>query len=44
MELQLQKNGYQLKKSLKSSNNQIGFILVAIDTGDCGIARLREHI
>jgi len=29
------------KKLLESSNNQVGFILVAIDTGDCGIARLR---
>ncbi|MDH3736928.1 MAG: mRNA surveillance protein Pelota, partial [Nitrosopumilus sp.] len=29
------------KNLLKSSNNQIGFVLVAIDTGDCGIARLR---
>jgi protein pelota len=29
------------KKLLESSNNQIGFVLVAIDTGDCGIARLR---
>ena len=29
------------KNLLESSNNQIGFILVAIDTGDCGIARLR---
>ncbi len=26
---------------LESSNNQTGFVLVAIDTGDCGIARLR---
>ena len=43
MGLQFQrKNGYQLKKDLlESSNNQIGFVLVAIDTGDCGIARLR---
>ena len=24
-----------------SSNNQVSFVLVAIDTGDCGIARLR---
>ena len=29
------------KKLLESSNNQIGFVFVAIDTGDCGIARLR---
>jgi protein pelota len=29
------------KSLLESSNNQVGFILVAIDTGDCGIARLR---
>ena len=29
------------KKLLESSNNQIGFVLVAIDTADCGIARLR---
>ena len=29
------------KKLLESCNNQIGFILVAIDRGDCGIARLR---
>jgi len=29
------------KNLLVSSNNQIGFVLVAIDTGDCGIARLR---
>ena len=29
------------KKLLESSNNQIGFVLVAIDTTDCGIARLR---
>jgi len=29
------------KKLLESSNNQVGFVLVAIDTGDCGIARLR---
>ncbi|MFB3113567.1 MAG: mRNA surveillance protein pelota [Nitrosopumilaceae archaeon] len=29
------------KKLLVSSNNQVGFVLVAIDTGDCGIARLR---
>lgn len=28
------------KKLLESSNNQIGFILIAIDTSDCGIARL----
>jgi len=26
---------------LESSNNQVGFVLVAIDTGDSGIARLR---
>jgi len=29
------------KNLLVSSNNQGGFVLVAIDTGDCGIARLR---
>ena len=29
------------KNLLVSSNNQAGFLLVAIDTGDCGIARLR---
>ena len=29
------------KNLLESSNNQIGFILVAVDTADCGIARLR---
>ena len=29
------------KTLLESSNNQIGFVLVAIDTADCGIARLR---
>ena len=29
------------KSLLVSSNNQTGFLLVAIDTGDCGIARLR---
>jgi len=29
------------KKLLESSNNQISFVLVAIDTADCGIARLR---
>ena len=29
------------KKLLESCNNQIGFVLVAIDRGDCGIARLR---
>ncbi len=29
------------KNLLVSSNNQTGFVLVAIDTGDCGIARLR---
>ena len=29
------------KNLLESSNDQIGFVLVAIDTGDCGIARLR---
>jgi len=29
------------KNLLISSNNQVGFVLVAIDTGDCGIARLR---
>jgi protein pelota len=29
------------KNLLESNNNQVGFVLVAIDTGDCGIARLR---
>jgi len=29
------------KKLVESNNKQIGFVLVAIDTGDCGIARLR---
>ena len=29
------------KNLLESNNNQIGFVLVAIDTGDCGIAKLR---
>jgi len=29
------------KNLLESSNDQVGFVLVAIDTGDCGIARLR---
>jgi len=29
------------KNLLESSNNQTSFVLVAIDTGDCGIARLR---
>ncbi len=29
------------KNLLVSSNNQVGFVLVAIDTGDCGIAKLR---
>ena len=29
------------KKLLESNNNQVGFVLVAIDTADCGIARLR---
>ncbi len=29
------------KNLLESNNNQIGFVLVAIDTSDCGIARLR---
>ncbi|EIJ66887.1 putative translation factor pelota [Candidatus Nitrosopumilus salaria BD31] len=29
------------KKLLESSNNQVSFVLVAIDTADCGIARLR---
>src|SRR3970040_2568633 len=41
--LQLQKkNWLPVEKNLIESNNkQIGFVLVAIDTGDCGIARLR---
>ena len=29
------------KELLESSNNQVSFVLVAIDTADCGIARLR---
>jgi len=29
------------KNLLESSNDQTGFVLVAIDTGDCGIAKLR---
>jgi len=29
------------KNLLESNNNQIGFVLIAIDTGDCGIAKLR---
>ena len=29
------------KKLLESSNNQTSFVLIAIDTADCGIARLR---
>ena len=29
------------KNLLVSSNSQVGFVLVAIDTGDCGIAKLR---
>jgi len=29
------------KNLLESNNNQTGFVLVAIDTGDCGIAKLR---
>lgn len=29
------------KNLLESNNKQIGFVLVAIDTGDCGIAKLR---
>ena len=29
------------KNLLESSNNQVGFVLVAIDTGDSGIGRLR---
>ena len=29
------------KNLLESSKNQIGFVLIAIDTGDCGIARLK---
>ncbi len=38
----LKKKWLPIEKSLiKSNNKQIGFILVAIDTGDCGIARLK---
>ena len=29
------------KKLVKSNNQKLGFVLVAIDTGDCGIARLK---
>ncbi|NND86900.1 MAG: mRNA surveillance protein pelota [Nitrosopumilus sp.] len=29
------------KNLLHTSNNQLGFVFIAIDTGDCGIARLR---
>jgi protein pelota len=29
------------KKLVKSNNQKLGFLLVAIDTGDCGIARLK---
>lgn len=29
------------KKLLETSNNQVSFVLIAIDTADCGIARLR---
>lgn len=29
------------RKLLKANNQMLGFLLVAIDTGDCGIARLR---
>ena len=29
------------RKLLKSNNQRLGFLLVAIDTGDCGIARLK---
>ncbi len=29
------------KNLLESNNNQVGFVLIAIDTGDCGIGRLR---
>jgi protein pelota len=36
------KNWLSVEKNLiKSKNNQTGFLLVAIDTGDCGIARLQ---
>jgi len=36
------KNWLPVEKSLIASNNkQVGFLLVAIDTGDCGIARLK---
>ncbi len=36
------KNWLPVEKNLIESNNkQIGFLLVAIDTGDCGIARLK---
>jgi len=29
------------KKILQSNNKQIGFVLIAVDTGDCGVARLK---
>ena len=29
------------KNLIESNNKQIGFVLVAVDTGDCGIARLK---
>ncbi len=29
------------KNLIESNNKQVGFVLVAIDTGDCGIARLK---
>ncbi|MBI2642781.1 MAG: pelota family protein, partial [Nitrosarchaeum sp.] len=29
------------KNLIESNNKQMGFVLIAIDTGDCGIARLR---
>ena len=36
------KNWLPVEKSLIASNDkQVGFLLVAIDTGDCGIARLK---
>jgi len=36
------KNWLPVEKNLMGSNNkQLGFLLVAIDTGDCGIARLK---
>lgn len=38
----IKKNWMQIEKNLVNSNTkQIGFVLVAIDTSDCGVARLQ---